>query len=66
MKSASEQFKTVLMDMKQDDVFNLIWLYDQYVCMTNEMREETEEYDISPMNIEDFYHQSYKKDFKLK
>jgi hypothetical protein len=64
--TASDRFKLVLMNMKQEDVLNFIWLYDQYVCKMNELREEEEDWNIFTLNIEDFYHQVYKSEFKVK
>jgi hypothetical protein len=60
MKSASNQFKVVLMNLNQEELYNFIWMYDQYV--TNMVDYEDDE--GRPVNIEEFY-PLYKKEFSL-
>lgn len=63
MNSASNEFKDVLEDLYLDELLNFIWLYDQYILRVSEMRIEKEEYDISPLNIEEFYNLVYSVQF---
>ena len=62
--SADNKFKIILLNMEQEEVLNFIWLYDQYVVSINEMRTEEEVWDLDPLNIEEYYHQVYKENFK--
>ena len=62
--AANNKFKIILANMAQDDVLNFIWVYDQYICDTNYYREESEDWNESPLNIEEFYNEFYKKVFK--
>jgi len=50
--ASNNQFKVVLLNMKQEDLLNFIWVYDQYVQNLN-----TDEY---PVTIESFYKNFYK------
>lgn len=60
---ATEKFKTVLNGLEKEQLLNLVWKYDNYVDLVlHEMRNEGD-WDVSPLNIEDFYNEVYKKEF---
>lgn len=58
--SSTDKFKLVLRNMNFEEALNFIWLYDQYVVEINNLREEQEDWDVVPLNIEDYYHDIYK------
>lgn len=57
----SEKFKIILMNMEQEKLLDFIWMYDQYVSGINCIKDDEEDWNISPLNIEDFYSMMYKK-----
>lgn len=62
---ATGKFKIIMANMEREQLLNFIWVYDNYVDLVlHEMKSE-EDWDVSPLNIEDFYHEVYKKDFKV-
>lgn len=64
MGIATNKFKIVLNNMKQEEILNFIWMYDQYVQQINLIREEEEDWNMFTLNIEEFYNKVYKNDFK--
>jgi hypothetical protein len=65
MESASDKFKIVLLNMQQEELLNFIWAYDQYIKSINNIRIEKEQWDICPLNIEDFYKDVYKRTMNM-
>lgn len=63
---SNNKFKLILNNMRQEEVLNFIWTYDQYVSLTNKERDLNEDWNISPLNIEDFYQKMYKREFRSK
>lgn len=66
MESASNKFKLILGNMEREQLLNFIWCYDQYVKDIDKERDEEEDYNMSPVNIEDFHRLMYKGKMELK
>lgn len=60
MSSSSSKFKIILLNMKQEELLDLICRYDQYVSNMNEIRAEDEDCNMFTLNLEDFYYQVFK------
>lgn len=63
MKS-SIGFKNVLNSMEKEVLVNLIWSYTDYVDLVLHEMKNDYSWDISPLNIEDYYKEVYIKNIK--